>query len=231
MTRDDRLGHSWRLGRLMMPGLASDYVAMTRAALALYEVKADAFYLEKALEWQNALDRHHADADRGGYFLTADDAEDVVVRLSSVTDDALPNINAVAAQNLIKLAFFTDREDFRKRADRLFDDLTPTINDAPLGSCAFLNALDMRLRSAQIVVTGEGQQADDLNAASLSLPYFERAVLRVSNPDMLPASHSARMKARSLQTPAAYVCVGEQCSLPLLSVKDLIETHAAQSVR
>jgi uncharacterized protein YyaL (SSP411 family) len=36
MTRGDRLGHSWREGRLLYPGLASDFAAMIRAALALH---------------------------------------------------------------------------------------------------------------------------------------------------------------------------------------------------
>ena len=37
MTKGDRLGHSWREGRLLYPGLASDFANMIRAALALYE--------------------------------------------------------------------------------------------------------------------------------------------------------------------------------------------------
>ena len=37
MTKGDRLGHSWRDGRLLFPGLASDFANMIRAALALYE--------------------------------------------------------------------------------------------------------------------------------------------------------------------------------------------------
>ena len=37
MTKGDRLGHSWRAGRLLYPGLASDFAQMIRAALALYE--------------------------------------------------------------------------------------------------------------------------------------------------------------------------------------------------
>ena len=42
MTRGDRLGHSWRDGRLIFPGLASDFAAMTKAALALHEVTGEA---------------------------------------------------------------------------------------------------------------------------------------------------------------------------------------------
>src|SRR5207248_6112037 len=37
MIRGDRLGHSWRDGRLLFPGIASDFANMIRAALALFE--------------------------------------------------------------------------------------------------------------------------------------------------------------------------------------------------
>ena len=46
MTRDinieQRLGHSWRAGKLLFPGLASDFAAMIRAALSLYEATGNA---------------------------------------------------------------------------------------------------------------------------------------------------------------------------------------------
>src|SRR5665647_3129497 len=52
MTKGDRLGHSWRAGRLLFPGLASDFAAMIRAALALHEATAERSYLAQALAWQ-----------------------------------------------------------------------------------------------------------------------------------------------------------------------------------
>ena len=61
MSRDGRLGHSWRQGQLLLPGLASDYAAMIRAALALYEVTGEGGFLERALAWQGQLDAHYAD--------------------------------------------------------------------------------------------------------------------------------------------------------------------------
>src|ERR1700687_5976936 len=97
MTRGERLGHSWRAGRLVFPGPSSAFAPMTRAALALYEATGEDAYLERALAWQSALDRHYADP-QGGYFLTADDAEGLVLRPRSTTDDALPNPNPLAAQ-------------------------------------------------------------------------------------------------------------------------------------
>src|SRR5207237_10420419 len=85
MARGDRLGHSWRAGRLLFPGLASDFACMVRAAVALYEATGERSYLDQAVAWQAALDRHYAHPDNGGYFLTADDAEGLVVRPSSTS--------------------------------------------------------------------------------------------------------------------------------------------------
>ena len=40
--------------------------------------------------------RHYGNPETGGYFLTADDAEGLVVRPNSTLDDAIPNPNAIA---------------------------------------------------------------------------------------------------------------------------------------
>ena len=121
MTRDDRLGHSWRDERLLFPGLASDFAAMIRAALALHEATGERGFLDWAQASQAAFERHYANPETGGYFLTADDAEGLVVRPAATTDDATPNANALAAQNLVRLAALTGNDAWRERADRLFD--------------------------------------------------------------------------------------------------------------
>ena len=115
MTRGDRLGHSWRAGRLLFPGLASDFACMIRAALALHEATGERGYLAQALAWQGALDRHYANPDNGGYFFTADDAEGLVVRPGATYDDAVPNPNGVAAQNLVRLAVLAGDDAWRER--------------------------------------------------------------------------------------------------------------------
>ncbi len=121
MSKGDRLGHSWRAGKLLFPGLASDFAAMIRAAIALYEATGERRYLERALAWQNAFDVHYADADTGGYYLSADDASDLLLRPHSTQDDATPNPNAVAAQNLVRLAVLAGDDKWREKADRLID--------------------------------------------------------------------------------------------------------------
>jgi uncharacterized protein YyaL (SSP411 family) len=213
MSHGDRLGHSWRAGKLVVPGLASDHAAMIRAALALHEATGEHAYLERALDWQATLDRHYANPDNGGYFLTADDAEGLVVRPSATTDEATPNPNAVAAQNLIRLAIFTGQHAWRDKADRLFAGMAASAGENLFAHLALLNALDLRLRAAEIVVIGDDERASELLVAARKLPFLDRVVMRASQ--ALPAHHPAHDKMKAAAHSAAFICIGEACSLPV----------------
>ena len=90
----------------------------------------------------------------------------------------------------------------------------------------------MRLRAAEIVVTGEGSAADALVAAALKLPFLTRIVQRAPNTDMLSESHPAREKiAASAGQAAAFVCVGEMCSLPVTSPEMLAKSMQGASAQ
>ncbi len=222
MTRDGRLGHSWRAGLLLVPGLASDYAAMIRAALALHEATGEASFLQQALAWQELLDRHYADAGHGGYYLTADDAEGLIVRPHSSVDDAIPNHNGIIAQNLVRLAVLDGNERWRARADALFAALLPRAAENMFGHLSLLNALDLHLTGAEIVVVGEGRDADALLSAARNLPHATTIVLHAPRADDLPQNHPARAKADAVSGAAAFVCRRQSCSLPVTRARDLV---------
>ena len=215
MTRGDRLGHSWRQGQLKFPGLASDFAAMIRAALALHEVTGRPDYLQQAVAWQRALDRDYADADTGTYYLTAADAEGLVIRPAATADEATPNHNAVAAQNLIRLALLTGDDGSREKADRLIAAIAPATVDNLYMHMALLNAVDLRLRAAEIVVTGEGARAEALLNVARASASLDRIVLHARSAAALPPSHPAQQQVRAASEPSAFICVGETCSLPV----------------
>jgi uncharacterized protein YyaL (SSP411 family) len=225
MTRDDRLGHSWRDGRLLYPGLASDHAAMVKAALALHEATGAPEYLARASQWQRALDRHYIRPDTGGYYLTADDAEGLIVRPDSTIDEATPNPNGVTAQNLIRLAVLTGDETWRQQADVLFDRLLPTAAQSMYLHASLANALDLRLRAIEVAAIGP--QADQFAAIALELPFAERVVIRAARPEDLPAGHSGRALSLSDSQTVALVCAGQKCSLPITDPHQLIATAAA----
>jgi hypothetical protein len=223
MTRGDRLGHSWRDGKLLFPGLSSDFAAMIRAALALYEATGEPSYLDRALAWQRALDRHYADP-AGGYFITADDAEGLVVRPKSTTDDALPNPHGLTAQNLIRLAVYTGDDTWRHKGDALFDALLPAAAENLYSHLSLLNALDLRLRAAELVAIG--RDVAPYAAAALKLPFIDRIVLRAPREEDLPTNHPARAAFATISDTAMLVCVGERCSLPVTAPEKIGEAVA-----
>ena len=229
MTRGDRLGHSYRDGKVLFPGLASDFAAMIRAALALYEATGEKTYREQALTWQNAFDAHYSDNETGAYYLTADDATDLLMRPHSTSDDATPNPNAVAAGNLLRLAVLAGDDAFRARADRLFDHILAASARNLFGHVALLNALDLRLRAAEIVCVGS--EAEHFAQLALRLPFVDRIVLRAAASTDLPAAHPAQDKLKALAGSAAFVCVAETCSLPVLEPAKIAETVEAMRER
>ena len=195
---------------------------MIRAALALYEATSKKPYFDQALAWQHTLDRDYADAATGTYYLTAADAEGLVIRPASTADEATPNHNAVAAQNLIRLAVLAGEHRFLEQADRLIAAIAPQAVENLYMHMALLNAVDLRLRAAEIVVTGEGASAQALLAAARARPPLDRIVLHAGSVQALPAQHPARAKVAAASEAAAFVCIGETCSLPVTDPAGLI---------
>jgi uncharacterized protein YyaL (SSP411 family) len=224
MSKGDRLGHSWRDGKLLYPGLGSDFSNMMKAALALHEATGERDYLEQALKWQAAFDAHYADAETGGYYLTADDADGLILRPHSTNDDATPNHNAIAAHNLIRLAAFTGDDQWRAKADTMIERILSAAGNSLFGQVTLLNALDLRLGGAEIVVTGD---APALVEAALKIPFVRRVVVRAKSASDVPPSHPAQEKLKSASGPAAFVCVGERCSLPVTNAAEIANAVVA----
>lgn len=228
MAKDDRLGHSWRAGRLVFPGLSSDFAAMIRAAIALHQATGEQPYLDHAVRWAAALERHHFDPETNGYFLTADDAEGLIVRPALSRDDALPNPNGIHGQNLVRLSLLAGGDRYRERADRLLEGLIPFAAESLFNHMSILSALDLRLRHIEIVAAGK--RADEFAGAALRLPFLGRTVLRAKNSAALPKSHPAHAKLDSVSGDgAAFICQGERCSLPVNDPAKLADAVASFS--
>jgi uncharacterized protein YyaL (SSP411 family) len=226
MTKRSRLGHSWRAGGLLFPGLSSDYGSMIRAALALHRATGESAYLKRAVAWEALVDKHHASPETGGYFLTADDGGELILRPNSTRDDAIPNPHAWMAQNLIRLAALTGQYSYREKADRLFEGVLPLAATNLFGHAALLAALDTRLRLTEIVVTGSN--ANELAKAALAQSFLASTLLRAPDESSLSSNHPAREKVAAAKGEgAAFVCRGEVCSLPITEPAKLSEALAA----
>ena len=222
MSRGDRLGHSWRAGRLIFPGFALDHAAMMRAALALHEATGEAAYLDRARAWRQVLMHDFLITDNGVLAMTAANADPLVVRPQPSHDDAVPNANGVFAENLVRLAALTGAEEDRSLAEDALSTLSRVAGPAPLGHTTILNALDLHLRGLTVVVANDA--AGDLTGAALRLPYLERSVSRIADGGALAPDHPAKSAAFTGAGPQALVCAGMRCSLPVATAAELERT-------
>ncbi|GAB5501965.1 thioredoxin domain-containing protein [Pyruvatibacter sp.] len=214
MIMNGRLHHAFRADKLQHLAMADGYANMISAALALYEATADDTCLSQAKDWAEELHAHYWDEEGHGYFFTADDAEALVVRTRSVTDDATPSANATMIENLARLYYLTGDETYRDRANQIIRTFAAELARNFFPMCTYLNGLDTLLNATQVVIAGTGPEADALRQVALQSP-LPSLVLNVASDD-LPASHPAHGKTVPKDAEAAaYVCQGTNCSLPV----------------
>lgn len=216
MSAGDRLLHGWRDGKGRHPATLDDYAEMARAALALHEATQDKRFLNHAEAWVAVLDRHYWDSDAHGYFFTADDTADVILRTKTANDNATPAGNSVMVGVLARLFYLTGQPKYRDRADRIIAAFSGELNRSFFGLCTMLNQNELLQSALQVVVAG----APDIPATrkltaviyGRSLP--NRVLMAVSNGASLPANHPASGKGVVRGSPAVYLCRGSTCSLP-----------------
>ncbi|MEQ1652617.1 MAG: thioredoxin domain-containing protein [Hyphomicrobium sp.] len=214
-TPDKRLWHSARNGQAKAPATASDYANMTWGALRLYQAAGDRSYLDQAVAWSATLDQHYWDNAGGGYFTSADDTADVIVRLKSASDDAVPSANAIQLSNLIALAALTGEATFDARARDLLKAFSGAIVTGPVGHCGMLAAA-MDLDSLAQVKVGAGADAAlTQTVLGMSLP---GALEFLTNKNDVQLAFA---EGRIVPATGAIVCAGPVCGAPMLEPSGL----------
>ena len=225
MQENGRLLHSYRAGKLKHSAPLDDYANMARAAVALYEATGNGAYVDTAIDWIDVIDTHYWDADGGGYFFTADDAEALIIRTRSAADNATPAGNSVIAAVLARLHFLTGVDHFRERAERIISTFAgeATQNFFPLTGLFCAN--ELLQTCAQVVIVGSAEDPDTMALLDVAwkAPNMNKLVQAIPPGADLPKSHPATGKGQQDGRATAYVCIGQTCSLPLIDPKALAE--------
>ena len=225
---DGRLFHSWRAERARHPATVDDYANLCRAALSLYEATGQDKFLTQARNWETILDRHYWDEAAGGYFFAANDTHGLIARSKTAADSAVPAGNGTMVGVLMRLAVLTSNEGYRRRAEAIIETFSGEIarNFFPLAT--LLNNAEFLGKPLQVVVVGtNGDSAfDALVRAVYEVSLPNRIVLTLAPEISPPADNPTFGKGLVEGKPAAYVCEGPVCSLPVTHPKTLLETLA-----
>ena len=223
---DGRLLHSSRAGRARHPASVDDYANLCRAAVALHEATGDETFLSQARDWIAVLDRYYWDEAEGGYFFAAKDTEGLIARAKTAADSAVPAGNGTLVGVLTRLAILTGEEAYSRRAEAIVGTFSGEVarNFFPLAT--LLNNVELLEKPLQIVIVRERNDPlfQSLLRAVYNVSLPNRVVLTLPPGASLPASHPAHGKGLVDGKPAAYICDGPICSLPISDPDSLLET-------
>ncbi|RKY16635.1 MAG: thioredoxin domain-containing protein [Planctomycetota bacterium] len=176
---DGRLLSTYRAGRARLPAHLADHAYLAAGLLDLFEATGEVSWADAALALVDDVRAHFADAERAGFFFTADDAEELLARPRDLTDGALPSSNGVMAEVLVRLGETTGRADLIDEVDRLFAMLQPILAGSPSAFARLLLALSRAQGAAPTVVLGAGAGLVELQRVLRDAARPGLSVLRV----------------------------------------------------
>ena len=161
LRRDGRLMRYYRAGKVIDLAYLDDYAFVIMGLLDLHEATFDTRWLAEAKELAEQMIELFGDENRGGFYLTGNDAERLIVRSKPGYDGAVPTGNSVAAIVLFKLGRLTMDTRFNNEAEQVLKAFSRQIQQSPTSLSAMLIALDFSIGPAQeIVIAAEAHQPD-----------------------------------------------------------------------
>ena len=229
MRREDgRLLHSYRDGESAVMGCVEDYAFVIWGLIELYEADFDVRHLERATVLAEDMVKHFWDVKEGGFFQTADDAEELLLRRKEAYDAAVPSGNSVAAMDLARLARMTGRMGLEEKAEQTVKASAAMVNGMPTECTQLLQAVEYLAGPTYEIVIAGKREAQDTKAMLKALRgrFLPNAVVVLKDEGEAGIERVAPITAgqRSIEGKAtAYVCQNRTCKAPTTNVEDMLK--------
>jgi uncharacterized protein YyaL (SSP411 family) len=215
---------SWRRGEARLNAYLEDHAFLLEALITLYEASFDPEIFNRAVAVAETMIDRFADPDRGGFFSTSHDHEELIARRKDIGDHPIPSGSSSAALGLLRLAALTGEPSYRRHAMGVIALLTPATARQPDAFGHLLQAIALALQPAGelAVIWPEGSGPD---AAAPLLEVFRSryrpGFVLAAGPagSQAPALLRGRDSASGLA--AAYLCRDFSCQAPVDDPGDL----------
>jgi uncharacterized protein len=214
-----RLLRTWKDGEGRLNAYLEDHAYLLEALLTLYEATWEPRFFSAAREIADTMIERFADDERGGFFDTSSDHEQLIARRKSLEDNPIPSGNSSAAYGLLRLAALTGEHGYEQRAVSVFRLLNEIAARHAQAFAHLLQALDFHFASVQEVAI-VGPDAAAL-ARVVRARFRPHLVLAGGDPDGVPL-----MEGRT--APGAYVCQNFACKQPVSDPVELEELLSAE---
>ncbi|MCC7345043.1 MAG: thioredoxin domain-containing protein [Deltaproteobacteria bacterium] len=199
-----------------------DYAYLIQGLIELYQCDFRPEILSWALDLQRRQDAKFWDAAGGAYFFTDGSDASLLVRGKEGSDGALPNANAVAAANLLRLHDLTLDAAYREKALKTLEVFAPTAAEFPSAFGTLLLAYDYLTDLSSELAVLEGKAGEGAGFfAKLRGGFFPNHVVAsaVESADFPPLLQ--HRKAQGGKT-TYYLCRDHACRAPTQDGEEIL---------
>ena len=221
LLKDNRLLRTFKDGQAKLNAYLDDYANFADALTELFQVSGEVKYLKEAKRLADVMIAEFWDEEDGGFFFTASDHEELLIRSKDFYDNAMPSGNSVAVDLLLKLSHLLGDEKYARFAASILRLMSSQIRRYPQAFGRILSAAEFYLAPVkEIVVLGEKGNELEKEIWREFLP--DKVVVLSENAEK-DADFVPLLMERTLISgkPTAYVCQNFTCQKPVTKTEEL----------
>jgi hypothetical protein len=219
-----------------------DYAFASVACLDAYEATADLSYFRFAQQMIDRMVTDFFDREAGGFFDTAPDPNQEALgvlgtRRKPFQDSPTPAGNSVAVIALLRLHGYTNDPGYYDKAKRTLEVLGSAAHQYGIFASTYgIAAVHFSQPHTQVVIVGEGAQADALRRSALASFTFGKAVVSIDSSKAVAADLPPALAETIPHLPAvkagetvAIVCSGFTCQPPMSDPAELARSLGSRA--
>ena len=220
-----------------IPGTLDDYAMTVHACIDAWIATGDMRFYRVASKLADAMIAKFYDRTGGAFFDTAATSEGSIAlgaltaRRKPLQDSPTPAGNPTAAAALLRLEELSGRKDFREIAEDTLESFAGVVEHFGLYAGSYGLALERLLVDpTQIIIVGEGREADEFEALAVAQYAVKKTVVRLNRRQLVAGELPEALAETVLQAPRpedvaawALVCRGRTCQPPITSMESLLK--------
>ncbi len=209
---------TYKDGRAHLNAYLEDHAFLLEALLALYEAPFEARWFSEARALADVTIERFGDPERGGFYSTSSDHEELIARRKEVGDHPIPSGNSSAAMGMLRLAALTGDCRYAEAGEGVLALFSQPAVAHPDAFAHLLRALDFHLSPTREVAL-VGDDLDELAGVVREQPRPHLVLAGgpegSSEPPLLASRTTVDGK------PAVYICQNFTCRLPITDPTEL----------
>ncbi|HET7510731.1 MAG TPA: thioredoxin domain-containing protein, partial [Solirubrobacterales bacterium] len=209
---DGNLLRTFKDGRAHLNAYLEDHAFLLEALLTLYEASFEARWFTEAQALADLTIERFGDPERGGFYSTSADHEELIARRKEVGDHPIPSGNSSAAMGMLRLAALTGERRYEEAAEGVFGLFGKPAVEHPDAFAHMLRALDFHLSpSREVALVGNGLS----ELAAVVREDVRPHLVLAGGPEGSEQPPLLTGRTSVDEKPAAYVCENFTCHLPV----------------